>query len=151
MGLDMYFYEREWLGGNVDVIVKEPLREVKGVAYLTREVGYLRKANCIHGRIIEECAGGKDNQAIVWLPRSFIDSMIARIGSILDIVRNGGDWVEVAKRELPTCDGFFFGSQEYGELYLDDLRDAIAIFIKMSADLEESAGRHLNCYYEASW
>lgn len=150
MGLDMYFYEREWLGGKAEVIVKEPLREVKDVAYLTREVGYLRKANCIHGRIIEECAGGKDNQEIVWLPRSFIDSMIARIGSILDVVSKGGDWVEVAKRDLPTCEGFFFGSTEYDESYLDDLRDAMDIFIKIFADLDESGG-HLDCYYEASW
>ena len=150
MGLDMYFYEREWLGGNVDVVVKEPLREVKDVVYLTREVGYLRKANCIHGRIVEECADGEDDQRMVRLPKWFIESMIERIGSILDVVRNGGDWVEVAKRELPTCEGFFFGSTEYDESYLDDLRDALDIFIKIFADLEESGG-HLDCYYEASW
>ena len=30
--------------------------------------------------------------------------------------------IELAKKHLPTCDGFFFGSQEYDEDYFESIK-----------------------------
>ena len=48
------------------------------------------------------------------------------------------DWVMVAQDELPTCDGFFFGSTEYGVYYLEDILSCKQQFEKLLADWKDN-------------
>ena len=52
-----------------------------------------------------------------------------------------------AKELLPTCEGFFFGSTEYDEWYVDDLERTIEIL----EPLINSEDKWSDFIYEASW
>jgi len=55
--------------------------------------------------------------------------------------------IEVAKELLPTQEGFFFGSTDYDEYYMDDIVRTRDI-LKKELEAEEDWGSY---YYEASW
>ena len=38
---------------------------------------------------------------------------------------------EIAAALLPTCDGFFFGSTEYDQWYMDDINQTIEILTEV--------------------
>jgi hypothetical protein len=71
MGLDMYFNKHTYIGNqfkaeNPDIHGKPYEFEIEGVntnrvSTIIEQVGYLRKANCIHGWIIENVANGVDD------------------------------------------------------------------------------------------
>ena len=48
---------------------------------------------------------------------------------------------------LPTTSGFFFGSTNYDEMYMSDIRDTIEI-IDRALELNES---DWDIYYRSSW
>lgn len=47
------------------------------------------------------------------------------------------EWTKVAEAELPTTDGFFFGSTEYGVYYLQDILSCKKQFEKLLADWKD--------------
>lgn len=160
MGLDMYFYEVESFfqpdrENGIDVIVPEyngrgtayKERKINNVSHIVRNVGYLRKANCIHAMIINGCADGVDDKEPVRLKEMDIKRFVERIDGVLGA---GENWVKVAKKEIPTLDGVFFGSTKYNELYLEDLKKARSIFSQMLSDSKEKFPV-IKCYYEACW
>ena len=54
----------------------------------------------------------------------------------------------VAKDNLPTKSGFFFGSTEYDEYYVHDLKETIKAFTRI---LKEFDFDHDTLYYHSSW
>ena len=48
------------------------------------------------------------------------------------------NWTMVAQDELPTCDGFFFGSTEYDVWYLSDIISCKEQFTKLLADWKDN-------------
>ena len=62
-----------------------------------------------------------------------------------DVYENGNK--EDLKDLLPSQSGFFFGSTEYGEWYLEDLKTTISI-LEPIIKLEKDNG---NYYYTSSW
>lgn len=52
-----------------------------------------------------------------------------------------------AKELLPTCEGFFFGSTNYGEWYVQALKDTVKVLEKILSDDDDD----YSYYYEASW
>lgn len=154
MGLDMYFYEVESFfnpdrENGIDVIVPEykgrgtayKERTINNVSHIVRNVGYLRKANCIHSMIINSCADGVDDKEPVRLKEIDIKRFVERIDRVLGAREN---WVNVAKKEIPTL------YAKYNELYLEDLRKARSIFSQMLSDSKEKFPV-IECYYEACW
>ena len=65
----------------------------------------------------------------------------------LDILNNK-DNKSLAKSQLPTQQGFFFGGTEYDESYFDGVQDTIEILKKVleETDFEESV-----ITYQSSW
>jgi hypothetical protein len=79
-------------------------------------------------------------------------------GKVTDCtVFSEGNWVEkkrdgeviaqanIAKKLLPTASGFFFGSTEYNEYYIDDLKHTIKM---IEPYLNDDGGAF---YYRSSW
>lgn len=123
-----------------------------GYGHIMEEVGYWRKANQIHNFFVENVQNGEDdcsyhNECTKEILEDLLDKCYKVLtGSIMMIgqVKNGqqyvdGEWVdcmepgkviinpEVAEELLPSCRGFFFGSTEYDEYYMQDIEDTIKI------------------------
>lgn len=144
-----------------------------GYERIMEEVGYWRKANQIHNFFVENVQGGEDdcsyhNECTKEILKDLLDRCYKVLtGSIMMIgqVKNGqqyvdGKWVdcmepgkviinpEVAEELLPSCGGFFFGSTEYDEWYMQDIENTIKIIknVLATTDFETQA-----IYYVSSW
>lgn len=123
-----------------------------GYGHIMEEVGYWRKANQIHNFFVENVQDGEDdcsyhNECTKEILEDLLDKCYKVLtGSIMMIgqVKNGqqyvdGEWVdcmepgkviinpEVAEELLPSCRGFFFGSTEYDEYYMQGIEYTIKI------------------------
>jgi hypothetical protein len=141
------------------------------ISSITEQVGYWRKANAIHNWFIQECADGDEGATRVYVPKEKLKELynlcdlvlkgsITEDGRLHAGTRYTGDKVEevyedgkvivnkeLAESLLPTTDGFFFGSTDYNEWYLQDLKDTMEILAPILA-LEDDEGEY---YYIASW
>jgi hypothetical protein len=139
---------------------------------LTVDIGYWRKANAIHQWFVDHSADGVDDCRPVYLSRESLEDLRGICQRVLDasqlvdgIITNGyrleanGGQVpitepgkriadpSVAAELLPTANGFFFGSTEYTEWYLDDIRETVEILDRALA-LDPA---HFDILYRASW
>ena len=118
-------------------------------------VAYWRKANAIHNWIIENCADGVDECQIIELTKENLESLLDAAKTVKKnsklvngTVNNGytfengkevpyiqeGKVIEdpsVAIELLPTTSGFFFGSTDYDEWYLEDIKSTIEQITKI--------------------
>ena len=118
MGLDMYLYEKQ-----------------------VHEVAYWRKANAIHGWIINK-AGAVDDCTPVSLTKQDLYDLRETCIKVLD-----AHTTEAAWELLPPTSGFFFGSTEVNDWYWEDIKDTIE---KLDAALNESVSDAM-FEYLASW
>jgi hypothetical protein len=118
MGLDMYLYEKQ-----------------------VHEVAYWRKANAIHGWIINH-TGAVDNCTPINLTKQ---DLINLRELCMKVLNNGTP--EYAEEMLPPSSGFFFGSTTIDEWYWQDLNDTVA---KLNTALSESVDDAM-FEYQASW
>jgi hypothetical protein len=140
---------------------------VKGIEY---DAGYWRKANAVHKWFEDNCTSGDWNGEDVWVSRDQLKELlklckevVAKAKVVKGQVQNGstatasgwqpnmedGEYIENAEeiaQILPTTDGFFFGSTDYDQWYLEDIKSTIEIITKA---LE--ADDTLDFYYSASW
>lgn len=144
-----------------------------GYERIMEEVGYWRKANQIHNFFVENVQDGEDDCKYHHeCTKEILEDLLDRCykvltGSIMMLgqVKNGQQYVdkkwvdcmepgkviinpEVAEELLPSCGGFFFGSTEYDEYYMQDIENTIEIIKKVLAttDFETQA-----IYYVSSW
>lgn len=141
--------------------------EIRGVEY---DVGYWRKANAIHKWFEDNCASEDWHGDDVWVSRDQLEELlklckevVAKAKVVKGQVQNGsrmtpegwqpimedGEYIENAEeiaKILPTTDGFFFGSTDYDQWYLEDIKSTIEI---LTNALEDQNG--LDFYYSASW
>ena len=118
MGLDMYLYEKQ-----------------------VHEVAYWRKANAIHGWIINH-TDSVDNGTPIPLTKQ--DLYLLRETCIEVLNAHTED---VAMELLPPTSGFFFGTTDISEYYWEDISDTIT---KLNTALEQSVDDATFEYY-ASW
>ena len=157
MGLDMYLsrktYVQNWEHTKPeDRITIELSGNTKGInpdkiSYIIESVGYWRKANAIHGWIVEHCAGGEDRCQEIYMPKSKLDELYQTCCSILGEESLEG-LKEAGLNKLPPTEGFFFGSNEVGEWYKEDLRDTIIILREVLAETDFTESEIV---YQASW
>lgn len=120
--------------------------------YITATVGYWRKANAIHKWFVDVVQKGKDDCGTYSVSREQLAALkelcekaIAAGGEKPGLVTTGttfapGKLPKVTRVEgtvvknkkavaalLPTTSGFFFGSTDYDEWYIQDLKDTITI------------------------
>lgn len=160
MGLDMYLKaktyvdKRDWNVKNND---EEPQVTQKfkdmlklfpelntGDCYgfeVSRVIGYWRKANAIHNWFVENVQGGVDECQESYVARNQLEELRDIINKVL---ADPG----LADELLPTCKGFFFGSQEYDEWYVSDLLDTKTLINNL---LDNRELESYDYYYQASW
>ena len=118
MGLDMYLYEKQ-----------------------VHEVAYWRKANAIHGWIINH-ADVVDDCTPISLTKQDLYDLREVCLKVLDAHTE-----EVALDLLPPAEGFFFGSNYIDEWYWDNVQDTVT---KLNEALEQSVDDAM-FEYQASW
>jgi hypothetical protein len=118
MGLDMYLYQKE-----------------------THEVAYWRKANAIHGWIINT-TGAVDDCTPIHLSKTLI---IQLRDTCADVLRVGTK--DYAEELLPPSSGFFFGSNEVDEWYWDNIKETV----KKLTDIIDQSTEDQEFEYYASW
>ena len=118
MGLDMYLYQKE-----------------------THEVAYWRKANAIHGWIIQNTKVEDDCTPIHLSKQLVIDLR----DTCAEVLRVGTD--EIAWELLPPTSGFFFGSSEVDDWYWENVKDTVAKLNKIIDNSTEDQ----EFEYCASW
>ena len=156
-------YEHRKVVGSIDIrIGKRDLNiELNKVRDITLHVGYWRKANSIHDWFVENIADGVDNCEKVYVSHSKLLELKAACISTLETLKTCTKKVETRKdfqdkpfectsydtsgvdMELNPLAGFFFGSTEVDDWFVQDLEDTIEI-----VDSTNEGGEY---YYEASW
>lgn len=158
MGLDMYLNKKtrlpyhwdkeqdKWINSEVSYVDDYGrLHHCTGeVTTITSEVGYWRKANHIHKWFVDNVQDGEDDCEEYSVDPDKLRSLLDICKHILKLK----NWKAYAKKNLPTCDGFFFGGTEYDDYYLEDIRKTVEIIEKVFADFDEQQER---LYYESSW
>ena len=153
----------------------QPCSHVKPacVKYIEEEVGYWRKANAIHNWFVENVQSRNDDCGSYYVSQEQMQELLGRVNLVLEksviapgMVKNGaslleGEWKdnmeagegisnpEIAKEHLPAAEGFFFGSTDYDQWYIADLKTTKEIL--ESALAEINAGADSEYYYNSSW
>jgi len=166
MGLDMYLFARMRTYKSYGQEREHPVRQViqdnlpemfsSGnieTIEVAFEAGYWRKANQIHNWFVENVQSGNDNHGEYYVGREQLEELRDTCKRILDAricpefsVTADESPNPVAEEELPTSQGFFFGSDDYDEWYYEDLEETISIIdecLKLPDDWD--------FYYHASW
>lgn len=163
MGLDQYLYVREFVSGydfqketsdpqmkseyeKFQNIVKEldlgyPVADDSPHAYVELCTMYWRKANAIHGWIIDNCANGVDECQPIRMTKE-------QVTKLQDLAARAIEGDKAAQEELSPTEGFFFGSTDRDEWYYLDLkstRDGLAQVLKVSEN------KPVDFIYQASW
>ena len=156
--------------------IKPYLHERGGEYYrwesIFEDVGYWRKANAIHRWFVENVQDGKDDCDYYEVSKEQLEELLGLCIKVRDLsklehgwVKNGetlangkwcpcmeeGDYIvnpEVAEELLPTTGGFFFGSTEYDQWYMEDIVQTIDIITQV---LETTDFDTHMIVYGASW
>lgn len=177
MGLDMYLSYRRNLDGIPETIQramrkqayidrypnlaehlnKENLldktidREIEEGKTYEEEIMYWRKANAIHKFFVDNCAGGVDDCEPVRVTIDALKDLVERCEKVLKSGPEDDELIidtNIADELLPSQSGFFFGSTEYDEWYIEDLKETV----KALKPIVEHAELYTDpIIYEASW
>lgn len=160
MGLDMYLerqtYIFEYPEGNRPEITHHGVT-FKNVNRITEAVGYWRKANAIHKWFVDHVQDGVDECQDSYVSREQLIELLATVDTVLESLYPNADGEAVfdkAAELLPPEEGFFFGSTEFDEGYIDDLYDTKKILTDALALPEITMKDHEMSsmfIYHASW
>lgn len=155
---------------NATFPIAQGLIKSERISEITERVGYWRKANAIHDWFIRNCADGDSDNTHMDVSREQLEELLDTCKKVLKAskmvkgkIANGytfkdgketpiledGEYIEdptIAKELLPTASGFFFGSTEYDQWYINDLKDTVKMLEEI---LSEPDGGDF--VYEASW
>lgn len=158
MGLDMYLYRREYVSGWENTFISDKpgmtdlyksivdyfevdTPESGPFVYVDICVAYWRKANAIH-KWFCDLDGGKDECQNIYVTREHLmelrnlcDSVLLQPATAQDI--------------LPTQPGCFFGSYDYDEWYMEDMKNTINQLDKILEATPEDGWADF--IYRASW
>ena len=161
MGLDMYLYRQQYVSGYnyqreqgspevalFDAIVKTlDVTPAAHAPHLTVDVcvAYWRKANAIHGWFVNELAGGVDEC-------QKIPVSVEQLRQLRDLAWHVSVTPTLASHVLPTQSGFFFGSYDYDEWYMEDMKNTVEQLDAILAEIPADASPwDYSFTYQASW
>lgn len=159
MGLDMYLMARKYVSNWKHQIERHGenneyhavLEAFGAQALVTDEcpavkvefnVMYWRKANQIHQWFVDECGGGVDECQVINVERE-------KLVELLELCKKVALQPANAPEVLPTSSGFFFGSTEYDEWYMEDIKHTIEGLERVLEQVPDSF--EWNFVYQASW
>jgi len=105
-------------------------------------VMYWRKANAIHSWFVQELADGRDECQPIYVERE-------NLVTLLNLCKQVALQPANARQALPTQAGFFFGSTEYDEWYMQDIKRTIE-GLERVLEVIPADGRW-SFIYQASW
>ncbi len=150
MGLDMY------LTGKIPIFsmsvhnqqlisecLEKVIPETKNFEMMTVEyqLAYWRKANAIHNWFVENIQEGKDECQKV-------DVTIDQLKKLLNVVNKVIENPELGPSLLPTKKGFFFGSYDYGECFMEDCKTTK---IMIESIVNNDRFKSWSISYQSSW
>ena len=158
MGLDMYLYKQTYVQNwdhmkpeeRIEIILSKNTKGINPdkISYIIEKVGYWRKANAIHGWIVEKCADGVDECQEIHMPKQKLNELLQLCCSILG-EESEEERTKAALEKLPPTSGFFFGSAKAGdEWYVEDLKNTIRILEEVLAETDFVESKII---YQASW
>jgi hypothetical protein len=106
-------------------------------------VGYWRKANAIHGWFVNECAKGVDDCQKVYAPRE-------KLVELLELCKQVTHEPAMAGDVLPPTSGFFFGTYEIDDWYMQDMNYTIQMLEHVLSIIPENDW-DWSFIYQASW
>lgn len=112
-----------------------------GHMQIEEEVAYWRKANAIHKWFVENVQAGVDDCGCYEVSQDQLEEL-------LDVCRHVYENPKSAPEYLPTTSGFFFGSTDYGEWYMEDIRHTGEALTKI---LQETDFNKQMIVYTSSW
>lgn len=159
MGLDMHLSAKRYLSSHRDEdkeisqkvnqmigVDGNPEKRFGGSSLVVKEVSvdamYWRKANAIHGWFVENCQGGVDECQETYIPRE----KLVKLRDLCQSILNDPDGIR--DDDLDPVEGFFFGSTEKDEWYLQDLKNTVE---GITSALESLPEDQYEFYYQASW
>lgn len=107
---------------------------------VSMKVAYWRKANQIHDWFVENVQDGEDNCAEYHVSRETLQELVTRCDEVLEDPSK-------AEELLPTSEGFFYGSTDYDEFYLNDLKYTSSTLKRLLAEIPSE----WLFYYSSSW
>lgn len=144
MGLDSFLYKRIYVGNtltkdnnNKSITLGDQEYPTENLEYLLYEVGYWRKANQIHKWFVDNVQKGNDDCKEYYVSEE-------KIKELHDLCTEIINDPQKAEELLPSHSGFFFGSYEYDEYYIKDIKHTIEI-------LEPLLNSNDAIYYSSSW
>ena len=155
MGLDMYLYRREYLSNysfQQDIDEKYTFESIVNAIGITPTqhsphihvevcVAYWRKANAIH-KWFCDLDGGRDECQNIYVTRE-------KLVELRDLAKSVIEQPAMAASVLPTQQGFFFGSYDYDEWYMEDMKNTVSQLDAILADTSEDG--FTDFIYRASW
>jgi hypothetical protein len=155
MGLDMYLEARIYVSGySWDTAEKQDKvdRIFSAMDFNRSEferpsltialpVGYWRKANQIHNWFVKNVQEDNDNCGDYYVSEEKLAELKATCEKVIEDISLAGDL-------LPTQSGFFFGSTDYDEYYLEELQSTVDIINRCLADSKLSGA---SFYSASSW
>ena len=172
-------YEHRNVKGKIDITIGDKVVPIKfdRVCYIEESVGYWRKANAIHNWFVANVQDGVDDCKSYYVSRENLETLLDLCKDVKEkaVIKDGkiqngstlkdgvwepnmvdGKFVENAEeiaKILPTQDGFFFGSIEYDEYYMDDIYKTIEMIEKILKEEDElnKEGFYSDFEYHASW
>ena len=174
-------YKHRGVKGTIDITIgdkKIPIN-FNRVSYIEEEVCYWRKANQIHNWFVKNVQDGADDCKSYYVGIEQLEELLNLCKQVKEkaILVSGGkrkvhvfnektktlepqeeDYMIIKNAEeiaelLPTKSGFFFGSTEYNDYYMDDIDHTIKeleTIIKEEKELNE-LGFYSDYEYGSSW
>jgi hypothetical protein len=153
MGLDMYLYRREYISGwdwndnpkemklYSDILEYTGAKRCAGSPHAQVEVcvAYWRKANAVH-KWFCDLDGGRDECQSIYVTKGNLIELRDLAKSVIEQPAMAGD-------VLPTQQGFFFGSYDYDDWYMEDMKNTVEQIDNVLA----TSGEWSDFIYRASW
>ncbi len=151
MGLDMYLIKKSYVQNwdhekdseKHEVIIKKggKIREdikPERITHILEEVAYWRKANAVHKWFVDNCQDGVDDCREAYVTHKELEGLLELCKKALK--------PSVKEEEvLPTASGFFFGSTEYDQFYMEDMENTVEMMTEILAEDDT------DYYYRSSW
>lgn len=147
MGLDMYLTAKRYLPEYKDEAkeIRQEITKVIGSPFgpvneVSVEAGYWRKANAIHQWFVNNCQNGVDECQETYVGRDDLQKLFDTVNLVLSDH-------DKANELLPPQSGFFFGSTEIDDYYIQDLEYTKELLEKILSSEEND----WDFYYRSSW
>jgi hypothetical protein len=106
-------------------------------------VMYWRKANAIHGWFVENCADSVDECQYIYVSRE-------QLVELRDLCKQAIEQPAMAGDILPPTPGFFFGTYEIDEWYMEDMKHTVNALDHILSIVPED-NWDWSFVYRASW